>query len=92
MNRIAVTSVDAGRYAVEVREGSSTTFYRVRVPDDFLESVGLLGADAASVVEESLAFLLEREPASSILREFSLDQISRYFPEYRDEIRSRMST
>ena len=36
-------------------------------------------------------FLLEREPATSIMRQFSLDVIPRYFPEYRDEIRRRLA-
>ena len=35
----------------------------------------------------SFLFLLDREPATSVLAEFSLDLIPRYFPEYRNEIR-----
>jgi hypothetical protein len=41
-------------------------------------------------VRESFAFLLEREPAASILPEFSLAIISRYFPEYADELPDRL--
>jgi hypothetical protein len=37
-------------------------------------------------VRASFRFLLDREPATSILARFSLDVISRYFPEYRREI------
>lgn len=43
------------------------------------------GRDARAVehlVERSFAFLLEREPAASILREFDLSVIRRYFPEF----------
>ena len=36
-------------------------------------------------------FLLERELASSILPEFSLDVIGRYFPEYEGELPRRLS-
>jgi hypothetical protein len=43
------------------------------------------------VVAESFRFLLEREPAGSILREFSLDQIAHYFPEFYDELRGRVN-
>jgi hypothetical protein len=43
------------------------------------------------VVRESFNFLLEREPATSILREFSLYDIARYFPEFPDELRRRLS-
>jgi hypothetical protein len=41
---------------------------------------------AAGSRRQSVEFLLEREPASSILSEFSLDDISRYFPEYEQEL------
>jgi hypothetical protein len=41
-------------------------------------------------VRESFAFLLEREPASSILPDFSLAITSRYFPEYGDELSERL--
>jgi hypothetical protein len=46
--------------------------------------------DLERVVRRSFEFLLEREPASSILAEFSLDVIGRYFPEYEDELPRRM--
>jgi len=36
-------------------------------------------------------FLLEREPATSILREFALSTISDYFPEYPAEMLRRLS-
>jgi hypothetical protein len=43
------------------------------------------------VVRESFRFLLEREPATSILRQFSLSDISRFFPEYPSELARRLS-
>jgi hypothetical protein len=33
-----------------------------------------------------MAYLLEREPASSILPQFGLDEIARFFPNYPTEI------
>ncbi|HDZ54565.1 MAG TPA: hypothetical protein ENI19_03855 [Candidatus Nealsonbacteria bacterium] len=38
------------------------------------------------LVRKSFEFLLEREPKESILREFNLNVISKYFPEYEKEI------
>jgi len=38
-----------------------------------------------------LRTLLDREPATSIMKEFSLDQISRFFPDYTDELLRRLS-
>ena len=46
--------------------------------------------DLERVVRVSFEFLLEREPAASILPEFSLDVIGRYFPEYEDELPRRL--
>lgn len=42
------------------------------------------------LVEESFRFLLEREPKEAILSRFDLTVISRYFPEYEEEIKRRL--
>jgi hypothetical protein len=42
------------------------------------------------LVRRSFEFLLERESKESILREFDITVISRYFPNYEDEIRQRV--
>lgn len=77
-------------FRVEV-PGDRTTTHLVEVPPDLLDALGL-GDDAGELlVRESFAFLLEREPASSIMREFSLDVIGQYFPEYREEMGRRLS-
>jgi hypothetical protein len=44
--------------------------------------------DVEGLVRRSFEFLLRREPNTSILREFSLSTIERYFPEYAGEIRA----
>jgi hypothetical protein len=43
---------------------------------------------AEDLVRRSFDFLLEREPPSSILRRFRLQDIERYFPEYPRVIRA----
>jgi hypothetical protein len=50
------------------------------VPERIGETLELREDDHERVVLESFRFLLEREPATSILRQFSLSDISRYFP------------
>jgi hypothetical protein len=55
-----------------------------------IEELDLGQVEAEEVVRESFEFLLEREPAASILPEFSLDQIGRYFPEYFQELPKRL--
>ena len=43
------------------------------------------------LVDETFAFLLEREPRSSILTTFDLTVVSRYFPDYDAEIAHRLA-
>jgi hypothetical protein len=77
-------------FGVEVTEGDETTAHRVIVPPTLLADWGLDDTQSEAVVRESFAFLLEREPAGSILPEFSLAIIPRYFPEYAEEIPDRL--
>jgi hypothetical protein len=67
------------------------TEHLVTIPDDMLADP-VLGADPERLVRESFVFLLEREPATSILGRFSLDVIGRYFPEYPAEIRRKLGS
>ncbi len=90
MSGIKITSAGAHEFTVEVTEGQETTSHHVIVPQSLLADWGLDNVDEEAVVRESFAFLLEREPASSILPDFSLAVISRYFPEYGDELRQRL--
>jgi hypothetical protein len=85
---IKVTSTGTREFEVVVGEGEST--HRVMVPEDLVAELGLPEDDLEGVVRESFEFLLEREPVSSILPEFSLDVIPNYFPEYREEMPKRL--
>ncbi|MGH9167248.1 MAG: hypothetical protein ACRD02_05340 [Acidimicrobiia bacterium] len=89
MPLIRATSEGPHEFVVEVTEGSSSSTHRVSVSDEALERFGA-GASAGQLVKESFRFLLEREPKESILSSFELPVIARYFPEYPDEIRSRL--
>ena len=91
MGGIRITPAGPHEFGVEVTEGQETTSHRVIVPPSLLDDWGLEDTDSEAVVRESFAFLMEREPASSILPEFSLAIIPRYFPEYRDELPDRLS-
>ena len=71
-------SVEAGGRSFAVTAGEALT--------------ASLGApDAASLVRASFEFLLEREPATSILPRFDLEVIERYFPGWRRAMRERFS-
>jgi hypothetical protein len=87
---LRVDRLDDGYFAVEVRQGADATEHRVRVPMAMVERLGLTDVDQEDVVRASMAFLLEREPATSILPEFGLDIIPRYFPDYAEELPARL--
>jgi hypothetical protein len=88
VSEIEVTPQGGGAFRVTVT-GPQTTTHRVTIPEGMLQD--LAGATPETVVRESFAFLLEREPNTSILAEFSLDVIERYFPEYRQELSRRLA-
>jgi hypothetical protein len=56
-----------------------------------LDELDLGQVGGEDVVRESFRFLLEREPSTSILPEFSLDEIGRYFPDYFQELPKRLT-
>ena len=85
---INVTPTGTREFEVVVGEGGGT--HHVTVPEGLTAELGLPEDDLEVVVRESFEFLLEREPASSILPEFSLDVIPNYFPEYREEMPKRL--
>ncbi|MFN2504638.1 MAG: hypothetical protein ABR540_10505 [Acidimicrobiales bacterium] len=90
MSQIDVSPLGPHEFEVQVTEGDRTTSHRVTVPSSIRDRLGLADADEERAVRESFAFLLEREPATSILDEFSLDVISGYFPEYEEELARRI--
>ena len=87
MAQITVTRQTDGTFHVQTPAGTSHT---VSVPAGYPDSLGCGHVAPEELVRASFEFLLEREPASSILRNFSLDVISRYFPDYPAEIRDRL--
>lgn len=92
MSRISVYPLEPGRYGVEVTEGDTTTTHKVAIPDDLLHHLGVTNLDPVAVVQETFAFLLDREPASSILPDFSLDDVPRYFPDFYEQLRVRLGS
>jgi hypothetical protein len=92
MTNITITALEPGAFGVEVAEGDVTTGHRVRLPGAVLDELGLTDVDPEAVVRETFGFLLEREPATSILTQFSLEDVARFFPEFYDELRSRLAS
>lgn len=81
---ISVHASGDGHIAEVAVRSSTTTTHRVRVSFAELERYG--GGDVADLVRRSFEFLLAREDNTSILHEFDLSTIERYFPEYAREV------
>jgi hypothetical protein len=90
MTEILVTSLGSDLYRVEVKEGDTHTVHDVNV-DRVAISAYAQGHGPEALVEESFRFLLEREPKEAILPRFDLPVIARYFPDYPNEIKRRMT-
>jgi hypothetical protein len=90
MADITISPRGPREFDVRLGEADGGTSHHVTVPDDLIEELDLPEDDLERVVRESFEFLLEREPASSIMSEFSLDVIARYFPEYPQELPRRL--
>lgn len=84
-NLLAVIEVEhsAGDEWLVSIKSTVTTHHRVRVAKKDVERL-------AGGLQESIRFLLEREPNTSILPSFDLVLIGRYFPEYEREIQTRL--
>lgn len=83
---VLVARQEDGTFTVKVKGPKAPTSHVVTVPDGLAASVGAGDVPEEELVRASFMFLLDREPATSILPRFSLDVISRYFPEYRHEL------
>jgi hypothetical protein len=82
--RVDVTctpEADGHRCRVEVSDARSTTNHLVRVSRGELARWGR-GRPVEQLVRDSFAFLLQRESKESILKEFDLSVIKRYFPDF----------
>lgn len=78
---------DGWQCRVRLTDDRGTGEHLVRVTRADLDRLAPDAPDPEDLVRRSFEFLLEREPRTSILREFDLPVIERYFPEFEREIR-----
>jgi len=81
---------DGWVFQVTVSQGSGQTSHRVAMTHDVYERLTGARCPPEELVRRSFEFLLEREPKESILSEFDITVISRYFPSYEAEIARRI--
>lgn len=86
---ISVTMVDANVYEVVV-EGQTETSHRVALSQDYYRKLSGRQFTHEWIIIQAFQFLLEHEANTSILREFDLEDINRFFPEFETEIERRL--
>ncbi len=69
------------RCIVDVSDATGTSHHLVHVSRTDFDR-WRRGRSAEELVRDSFGFLLAREPKESILKEFDLSAIQRYFPDY----------
>jgi hypothetical protein len=84
---------DAGWHCdVTVGDDAAATRHEVAVSTETLASLAPRATDPEALVRASFEFLLAHEPRESILSRFDLMVIRRYFPDWEQEIRRRLSS
>jgi hypothetical protein len=84
---IKVRHLEGDDYEVKVSvAGADAMTYQVSLEETYYRRLASGKVSPEQLIEESFKFLLEREPAGSILRKFELPIIGEYFPEYEDVV------
>ena len=82
-----VNDFPEGVFRVTVSGGDGETEHTVRVSEEYYQKLTNSNMPAEELARKSFEFLLEREPKESILKEFHLPEIQKYFPEYEEEVK-----
>ena len=83
---ISIKKISDDLFEVTVAKTSTTT-HTVTVTDQSLTDLTDNNVTKTHLLEFSVKFLLEREPNTSILSSFDINVITKYFSDYRDEVR-----
>ena len=83
---ITIESINQNSFKVTVNK-ESTTEHLVLLNDNFYQSITNGKITKKDLIIKSIEFLLLRESNQSILKEFNLEVINQYFPEYNNEIK-----
>lgn len=91
MTSIATTIVGPGHVGVELEEGNTVTHHEVVVDGNLLDEMALFDVDVREIAEATIGFLLDRRSAAELARRISIRDVDRMEPEFRDELRARLS-
>ena len=85
--KLSISEISDSLFKVTISDEVQTS-HLVIVCEKFLNKYIKKKISKKKLIELSFNFLLEREKNSSILKEFKLEVISEYFPEYLDVLKS----
>jgi hypothetical protein len=88
--RIEVEKVKEGEFRVRISEAKSESTHRVTLSQADYRRLTGGQIEPQELIRLSFEFLLAREPKESILPEFDLPLIGRYFPEYERELKRKI--
>jgi hypothetical protein len=83
---IKVQRVGEGEFEVVVRDGNGESRHHVTMSDAKGKQLTAGKHTPERCIEAAFRFLLDREPKESILERFDISVISRYFPEFEQEL------
>lgn len=86
--KVTDSNTDSFKFRVEVTENDSKTVHKVEMNRLDYDNLSDGKISPEEFIKRSFEFLLEREPKESILSSFNISVISRYFPEYPEQIAS----
>ncbi len=85
--KLSISEISDSLFKVTILDEVETS-HLVTVSDEFLNKYIKKKISKKKLIELSFNFLLEREGNSSILKEFKLEVIAEYFPEYLDSVKT----
>lgn len=85
-----ISENQAIKYKVTVSQGATQTQHLINLNKADYMRVTNRFITPEKLIEKSFEFLLENEPIESILSEFDFNDISRYFPYFKQDIQKRI--
>jgi hypothetical protein len=89
--QIEIKKFDATHFRVRVIEGDSESSHQITLSAKDCARLAGAATEPEELIRNSFRFLLDHEPKESILARFDLSAISRFFPEYEQEIKQRLT-
>ena len=83
---ISIKELSGNKFEITVNK-KLITKHTVLLTDEYYDILTKKKISKKKLLEYSFYFLLDREPNTSILSSFELNIISKYFPEYENEIK-----